>query len=86
MSTSAQINAKAPDAGTGEQSKLPATDQSEFITAQELIRRIPMGRGALRARMRAGIIPYVQLGGRKYHFHWPTVTNAILRHQRGGEA
>jgi hypothetical protein len=81
----APFNVITPEVGTGAETKLPVTDQSEFITAQELIRRIPMGRGALRARMKDGTIPYVQLGGRKYHFHWPTVTSAILRLQRGGQ-
>ena len=81
----ALTNLKTPDAGTGEQPKLPATNDTEFVVAGELCRRIGLGRGALREHMKSGLIPYIQLGSRKYHFHWPTVREALLRRQRGAE-
>jgi len=82
----ALLNVKTPDVGTGEQSKLPATDQTEFVTANDLIRFVPMGRGALRARMKDGTIPFIRLGERIYHFHLPSVRESLIRRQQGGAA
>lgn len=40
---------------------------------------------ALRALVKRGVIPVVRLpGSRKFLFHLPTVTDALLRYQRGG--
>jgi len=74
-----------PEASAGQATKsLAETD--EFLTASELTARLKMGRGALRRHMVDGKIPYLKLGPRRYHFHWPTVAAALVRMQRGMEA
>ncbi len=77
-----------PGAGTGE-SKLsaqhhPRGEPPEFISTEELLRRVPFSRGTLRNRMKAGKLPWIRLEGRKLCFHWPSVERALLRAQRGG--
>lgn len=81
-------NGLTPDVATGEQ-KLAAHQTTpgacDFISADQLLRRVPFSRGTLRARMQAGKLPYIRLDGRKLCFHWPSVEQALLRAQRGGQ-
>lgn len=79
------LSAITPEVSAGENAKSltiePAAD--EFLTAGELTARLKMGRGALRRHMADGKIPYLKLGPRRYHFHWPSVASALVRMQRG---
>jgi len=80
----ANLNAVTPDTGT-DAPKLPAASTDEFLTADELLERLPLGRGSLRARMKDGTIPFIKNpGGRKLLFFWPAVCEALQRQQRGG--
>jgi predicted DNA-binding transcriptional regulator AlpA len=65
----------------------PPGEPGGFIDTDEVLRRLPMSRGTLRARMNdpEDGIPYIRLnGGRKIAWHWPSVEAWMLRHQRGG--
>jgi hypothetical protein len=51
------------------------------LTAAELTARLKISRGALRAYMAQGKIPYFRLGPRRYSFIWPDVFEALRRQQ-----
>ena len=72
-----------PEVSAGESPKSLTQNADEFLTASELTAKLKMGRGALRRHMVDGKIPYLKLGPRRYHFHWPSVASALLRLQRG---
>jgi predicted site-specific integrase-resolvase len=54
-----------------------------FIDEKEMLLRLPISRRTLFNWRFAGKIPFVNLGGRRVLFHWPSVEQALLRHQRG---
>jgi hypothetical protein len=56
-----------------------------FISEAELLARIPISRRTLFDWRRAGKIPYVAVAGRRILFHWPSVEQALLRRQTGGQ-
>ncbi|MGO9477297.1 MAG: helix-turn-helix transcriptional regulator [Limisphaerales bacterium] len=56
-----------------------------FIDEKEMLRRVPISRRTLFSWRFSGKIPYVNVGGRRVLFHWPSVEQALLRHQRGAE-
>ncbi|MGH7975805.1 MAG: helix-turn-helix transcriptional regulator [Limisphaerales bacterium] len=64
----------------------PTTPPGEtgFIDEKELLRRIPIARRTAFNWQRSGKLPCVKIGRRKL-FHWPSVCEALLRQQRGGE-
>ena len=55
-----------------------------FIDERELLRRVPVSRRTLFDWRYAGKLPFVNLGGRRNLYHWPSVEAALLRMQRGG--
>jgi len=55
-----------------------------FIDEAECLRRVPVSRRTMFEWRRAGKIPTVKIG-RRCLFHWPSVTAALLRMQRGGD-
>jgi hypothetical protein len=55
-----------------------------FLSADELLKKIPVSRGTLHNWCRSGKIPYTKMPGRIL-FCWPNVREALLRQQRGGE-
>jgi len=57
---------------------------AEFINSEELRRRLPICRRTEKNHRDKGRLPFVQLG-RRVIYHWPTVQQALLRQQRGGE-
>jgi predicted site-specific integrase-resolvase len=57
---------------------------TNFIDEKQLLARLPVSRRTLFSWRTSGKIPYVQLGGRRILFHWPSVEAALLRYQRGG--
>jgi predicted site-specific integrase-resolvase len=59
------------------------TGESGFIDEKQLLARLPISRRTLFIWRATGKIPYVNLGGRRVLFHWPSVEQALLRHQRG---
>jgi predicted site-specific integrase-resolvase len=61
-------------------------DQSVgFITSRDLLARIPISRRTLFEWRSTGKIPFVRLHGSKVLFHWPSVEQALLRRQTGGQ-
>jgi hypothetical protein len=57
-----------------------------FINQKQLLARLPITRRTLFNWRTTGKIPFVQLGGCRILFHWPSVEAALLRHQRGGQS
>ena len=49
----------------------------EFLTQQELCRKLKFTRRTILERTRDGTIPFVQIGESK-RYHWPTVRAALL--------
>lgn len=66
------------------QSQTIATENGEdgFLSADELLRKLPVSRGTLHNYVKQGVIPCVRLGGRRILFHWPSVQESLLRRQR----
>jgi predicted site-specific integrase-resolvase len=56
-----------------------------FIDEKQLLARVPVSRRTLFNWRTSGKIPFVNLGGRRVLFHWPSVQAALLRQQRGGQ-
>jgi predicted site-specific integrase-resolvase len=56
-----------------------------FINEIQLLTRLPISRRTLFTWRFSGKIPYVNVGGRRVLYHWPSVEQALLRHQRGVE-
>jgi predicted site-specific integrase-resolvase len=53
-----------------------------FLSADELLKKLPVSRGTLHNYVKQGVIPCVRLGGRRILFHWPSVQESLLRRQR----
>jgi hypothetical protein len=66
--------------------KVAPPDDAVFINEVELLRRIPVSRRTLFTWRASGKLPFVNLGGRRNLFHWPTIQEALLRHQKGEAA
>jgi predicted site-specific integrase-resolvase len=66
-----------------EQNQIAPPGDAGFIDQTELLRRLPISRRTLFNWRFSGKIPYVNVGGRRVLFHWPSVEAALLRHQRG---
>lgn len=62
----------------------PSPPDSGFIDELELLQRLPVSRRTLFTWRYSGKIPFVNLGGRRNLYHWPSVEAALLRMQRGG--
>jgi hypothetical protein len=71
----------ATDSGAGHQ-----TNPDEFIDGYEVARRIQVCKGTLDNWRKLGKIPWVVTPGRSIRYFWPSVRDAFLRMQRGGEA
>ena len=56
-----------------------------FIDERELLRRIPVSRRTAFTWVQNGKLPCVKINRRKL-FHWPSVEQALLRQQCGGES
>lgn len=55
-----------------------------FLDEKEILARIPISKRTLFNWRAAGKIPTVSIGRRNL-FHWPSVSAALLRQQRGAE-
>jgi excisionase family DNA binding protein len=55
-----------------------------FLSAEQLLQRLPISRGTLRNWIKAGKLPVIRLTGRRLLFDWESVRTALLRRQRGG--
>jgi predicted site-specific integrase-resolvase len=55
-----------------------------FIVESELLKRVPVSRRTLFNWRCSGKLPFVNLGGRRNLYHWPSVEAALLRLQKGG--
>ena len=72
-----------PDTATGD--KLAATETPlGFLSAEQLLQRLPICRATLRTWTKAGKLPVIRLTGRRLLYDWESCRMAILRHQRGG--
>ncbi len=73
-----------PETSAGQ--RTPATEPEEqgFLSADQLLTRLPISRGTLRNWCADGSIPYIATPGRRILFDWPSVRAAMLRRQRGG--
>jgi len=56
------------------------TPDDGFISADELLKRLPISRGTLHNYIKAGKIPVVKLNHRLIFF-WPNVRDSLLRQQ-----
>jgi predicted site-specific integrase-resolvase len=56
-----------------------------FIDEKQLLARLPISRRTLFNWRFSGKIPYVNVGGRRVLYHWPSVEQALLRNQHGAE-
>jgi excisionase family DNA binding protein len=62
-------------------------NEPQFLSADELVARLGIGRGRLRRWQQEKIIPSIRPPhGRKYLFILSDVIEALRRYQRGGEA
>ena len=55
-----------------------------FIDEKQLLARLPVSRRTLFNWRYSGKLPFVNVGGRRNLYHWPSVESALLRMQRGG--
>jgi hypothetical protein len=55
-----------------------------FIDERTALTRVPVSRRTWGNWKVKGIIPFVRIG-RRCLYHWPSVEQALLRQQRGGE-
>ena len=64
-----------------------SVNEPQFLSADELVARLGIGRARLRRWQRDGIVPAIKPpGGRKYLFIMSDVLQSLRRHQRGGLA
>jgi len=61
-----------------------AASGEPFLDEKQLLTRLPVSRRTLFNWRASGKIPHVKIGRRNL-FHWPSVEQALLRQQRGGE-
>jgi hypothetical protein len=71
-------------AATSNNTAAPDQTCDGFLSTQELLERIPISAGTLANWRKSGSIPFVKLG-RRVIFHFPSVVEALLRMQRGGD-
>jgi hypothetical protein len=76
--SAAKLDASESDAITA-----TPQDGERFLSADEVLQRLPIGRGTLRVWCQAGKVPFIRLTGRRLLFHWPSVQESLLRQQRG---
>jgi hypothetical protein len=70
---------------TAEGDKLAASEiPLGFLSAEQLLQRLPVCRATLRTWTKEGKIPVIRLTGRRILYDWGSVSSALLRHQRGG--
>jgi hypothetical protein len=83
-------NANAADAAPAEKlaeaPSPPAGEPSDFLDTVGLLKLVPFCKGTLDNRRKAGLIPYINSGGRRVIYHWPSVREALLRMQRNTPA
>jgi hypothetical protein len=68
----------------GEHDRAVASD-SGFINEKQLLARLPISRRTLGNWKAKGILPFIKIG-RRCLYDWPSVQNALLRRQRGGQS
>jgi len=59
-------------------------ERKAFLDEKEMLRRLPISRRTAFTWVQTGKLPCVKIGRRKL-YHWPSVEQALLRQQRGGE-
>jgi hypothetical protein len=59
---------------------LPAANEG-FLDEKRILARVPVSKRTWAEWKAKGLIPYVKLG-RRCLYDWPTVREALLRHQR----
>jgi hypothetical protein len=66
------------------QPQMAVPGQAGIVDEKEILRQVPVSRRTLFNLRQSGKIPYINLGGRRVLYHWPSVEAALLRQQRGG--
>jgi hypothetical protein len=90
-----QVQQTAPASEPGNTDKGHAPTRGEFLAAhpppdsafideKQLLARLPVSRRTLFNWRFSGKLPFVNLGGRRNLYHWPSIESALLRMQRGG--
>jgi predicted site-specific integrase-resolvase len=59
-------------------------NEPDFITEETFLERVPICRGTAVNWRKTGKLPFVKVGSKKILYHWPSVSAALLRLQRGG--
>jgi hypothetical protein len=59
-----------------------ALQNADIIDEREILRRVPISRRTLGKWRIEGKIPFLNLGGRRILYHWPSVLAALLRNQK----
>jgi excisionase family DNA binding protein len=59
--------------------------EAEFVTPKEVADRLKISLGTVSNWRKTGKLPWINGPGRLVRFHWPSVTAAMLRMQRGAE-
>jgi hypothetical protein len=75
-------NEKLTKADTGAAVHESPGGEDGFLDKDGLLKRVPWSPGTLQNRMRSGL-PHIK-DGRRVLFHWPSVSDWLLRQQRGG--
>jgi hypothetical protein len=78
------IRAAAAPAENGAVISLPGGPEhgDGFLSKEDLLKRVPWSVGTLSNRLKQGC-PHIK-DGRRVLFHWPSVSDWLLRRQRGG--
>jgi hypothetical protein len=62
----------------------PPPPDSVFCEEPDILKRLHISRRTLFNWRFSGKLPFVNVGGRRILYHWPSVEAALLRMQRGG--
>ena len=68
-----------------EPAKQSVIEDTVFIDEKHLLKILPYSRKGLFNLRRRGVLPWINAKGRRVIYHLPSVTAALLRHQRGGD-
>jgi hypothetical protein len=74
----------ARENGEGSEPIQTASDQAGFIDEKKLLARLPISRRTLGNWKAKGLLPFIKIG-RRCLYDWPSVHDALLRRQRGGQ-
>ncbi|MGD0614966.1 MAG: hypothetical protein ABSA69_05935 [Verrucomicrobiota bacterium] len=74
----------ARENGEGSEPKQKASGHAGFIDEKQLLARLPISRRTPGNWKAKGLLPFIKIG-RRCLDDWPSVQDALLRRQRGGQ-